>query len=161
MEEFKEFSSKLRSVYSGVKMSHGFEDRLWAEMASETSVAHRFRQSLFMRLAASLLILCVVGVPAAAFMGVFGNMDKVKPTLTYTPVYQPDEEMVAEAFPDIDDLVIPPEDGFLVDDLSQKKISVLKAQNYWRYMLSSYPKNIREPLLEKIDLFWSHMAMLL
>ena len=161
MEEFEIFSNQLRSAHPDLKISEGFEDRLWKEMANQTSVAHRFRQSLFMRVAAALIVFCIVGVPAAAFIGVFSNIDKKKTTLTYSPAYEPAQEVIAELLADYDSPVIPPEDGFLVDALSQKRISVLKAQNYWRHILLPCPKIIRDPLLEKMDLFWSHMAMLL
>ncbi|MFT7517734.1 MAG: hypothetical protein ACI84O_001535 [Myxococcota bacterium] len=146
-----EFAQLLHQAHPEAKVSDSFNEELSLAIENTSSLKRSFQQSPFMRVAAALLIMCMLGVPLAAFMGVLPFTDKRPPAISFIPVTDFDAlnaEYPALA-PEVD--IVPPADEYVDDVVYKQRVAVLVAHNYWQILLSPLPDFIEQPLLSFID----------
>ncbi|MDP6962792.1 MAG: hypothetical protein QGF46_01345 [Planctomycetota bacterium] len=158
-QQLLSFASQLRDAHRPHELSSDFEQNLNTAIRSKAGLRHAFQQSRFIRTAAALLIVCMLGVPAAALMGVFplNNDDKI--TLSYIPATWPDAESIAELeHSDPANNLVPPLDEYLNDRVFLQRVSVLEAQMFWQWQLRGLPGQMRAPILAAIDNMLAQIA---
>ncbi|MDE0586194.1 MAG: hypothetical protein OSB63_06200, partial [Planctomycetota bacterium] len=83
--QLDDFAQLLQQAHPEPLISDDFEKQLFAKLESSPPLRNVFQQSLFMRVAASLLLISILGVPAAAFMGILPGTSPKPPVLLFMP----------------------------------------------------------------------------
>ncbi|MDE0585787.1 MAG: hypothetical protein OSB63_04130, partial [Planctomycetota bacterium] len=110
-----------------------------------------FQQSLFMRVAASLLLISILGVPAAAFMVILPGTSPKPPVLLFMPAPAIDGIDTDLAAVDPKVVVIPPADEYINDPAYQRRVTALSQRNSFRVLIQLLPDEIEASILDFIS----------
>ena len=149
-----DFADTLRSAHQECAVSSSFEDNLFDALSETKPLRRVIQQSAFMRVAAALLIMCIIGVPAAALMGVLPLGDDKQITLSFIPAESLDESELQEMIGPLastESVVIPPHDEYIGDRVYNQRVAVISAHNYWQRLLAPYPDSIEFAVLAGVD----------
>ncbi|MBC8370159.1 MAG: hypothetical protein H8E25_09170 [Planctomycetes bacterium] len=157
--QLDEFSCLMREAHPDPSVSNSFNDGLSKSISNGFQIKRSFEQSPFMRVAAALLIICIVGVPAAAFMGVLPFADKKATIISYVPSTEFSALNIDEQTAEPELAIVPPADEYLNDTTYHRRVKVLSAHNYWQRLLAPLPDSISDPVLVVIDGVFARIAV--
>ena len=149
--QLDDFAQLLQQAHPEPPMSDDFDQQLFAKLESSPPLRNVFQQSRFMRVAASLLLISVLGVPAAAFMGILPGASPKPPVLQFMPA--PDIEDIGIELPAVDPevVVIPPVDEYINDPSYQQKVTAISQHNSFRLLIQLLPDEIEACILDFIS----------
>ena len=149
--QLDDFAQLLQQAHPEPPMSDDFDQQLFAKLESSPPLRNVFQQSRFMRVAASLLLISVLGVPAAAFMGILPGASPKPPVLQFMPA--PNIEDIGIELPAVDPevVVIPPVDEYINDPSYQQKVTAISQHNSFRLLIQLLPDEIEACILDFIS----------
>jgi hypothetical protein len=156
--QLDDFALMLQEAHPNPSLSEDFDQQLFDAIESVPPLRNVFQQSLFMRVAAALLLVCMLGVPAAAFMGIIQLSAPKPPVLSFMPATTIDDLNVDIQAIEPENVVVPPVDEYLNDPLYQKTVSALSAQNSFRLLLQPLPNEFQAKIIDFFDELSAVMA---
>ena len=148
--QLDDFAQLLQQAHPVPPISDDFEQQLFDKLESSPPLLNVFQQSRFMRVAASLLLISILGVPAAAFMGILPGTNQKPPVLLFMPAPSIDDIDVDLSAVEPEVAVIPPADEYLNDPAYQQKVTALSQQNSFLLLIQLLPDEIEESILDFI-----------
>jgi len=148
--QLDDFAQLLQQAHPVPPISDDFEQQLFDKLESSPPLRNVFQQSRFMRVAASLLLISILGVPAAAFMGILPGTNQKPPVLLFMPAPSIDDIDVDLSAVEPEVAVIPPADEYLNDPSYQQKVTALSQQNSFLLLIQLLPDEIEESILDFI-----------
>lgn len=149
--QLDDFAQLLQQAHPEPLISDDFEKQLFAKLESSPPLRNVFQQSLFMRVAASLLLISILGVPAAAFMGILPGTSPKPPVLLFMPAPTIDGIDTDLAAVDPKVVVIPPADEYINDPAYQRRVTALSQRNSFRVLIQLLPDEIEASILDFIS----------
>jgi hypothetical protein len=149
--QLDDFAQLLQQAHPEPLISDDFEKQLFIRLESSPPLRNVFQQSRFMRVAASLLLISILGVPAAAFMGILPGTSQKPPVLLFMPAPSIDDLNVDLSAVDPEVVVIPPADEYINDPLYQQRVTALSQRNSFRLLIQLLPDEIEASILDFIS----------
>jgi hypothetical protein len=149
--QLDDFAQLLQQAHPEPPMSDDFDQQLFAKLESSPPLRNVFQQSRFMRVAASLLLISVLGVPAAAFMGILPGTSPKPPVLLFMPAPNIDDIGIELSAVDPEVVVIPPVDEYINDPSYQQKVTAISQHNSFRLLILLLPDEIEACILDFIS----------
>ena len=146
-----DFAQLLQQAHPEPPISDDFEQQLFSKLESSPPLRNAFQQSRFMRIAASLLLISILGVPAAAFMGILPGASKKPPALLFMPAPSIDDIGIDLPTDDPEVVVIPPVDEYINDPSYQQKVTAISHRNSFRLLIQLLPDEIEASILDFIS----------
>jgi len=148
--QLDDFAQLLQQAHPEPQMSDDFDQQLFTKLESSPPLRNVFQQSRFMRVAASLLLISILGVPAAAFMRILPGTSQKPPVLLFMPAPTIDDMDSDLSASDLEVVVIPPADEYLNDSSYQKRVTALSQRNNFRLLIQLLPDEIEASILDFI-----------
>ena len=149
--QLDDFAQLLQQAHPEPLISDDFEKQLFIKLESSPPLRNVFQQSRFMRVAASLLLISILGVPAAAFMGILPGASKKPPALLFMPAPSIDDIGIDLPTDDPEVVVIPPVDEYINDPSYQQKVTAISQHNSFRLLIQLLPDEIEACILDFIS----------
>ena len=148
--QLDEFAQLLQQAHPEPLISDDFEKQLFVKLESSPPLRNVFQQSRFMRVAASLLLISILGVPAAAFIGILPGTSPKPPVLLFMPALTIDDMDSEISASGQEVVVIPPADEYINDPAYQKRVTALSQRNSFRLLIQLLPDEIEASILDFI-----------
>ena len=148
--QLDDFAQLLQQAHPEPLISDDFEKQLFIRLESSPPLRNVFQQSRFMRVAASLLLISILGVPAAAFIGILPGTSPKPPVLLFMPALTIDDMDSEISASGQEVVVIPPADEYLNDPSYQKRVTALSQRNSFRLLIQLLPDEIEASILDFI-----------
>ena len=149
--QLDDFAQLLQQAHPEPPMSDDFDQQLFAKLESSPPLRNVFQQSPFMRVAAALLLISILGVPAAAFMGILPGTSSKPPVLLFYPAPSIDDINIDLSAVDPEVAVIPPVDEYINDPSYQQKVTAISQHNSFRLLIQLLPDEIEACILDFIS----------